>query len=1569
MAMRVEQHAIKGIQRDLTRSKFSNEFAFDAQNIRITARDNNTLLSVTNEKGNKDIPLVDTDGNEVTLEGTVIGYNVLNEYLTLFTTDNNSSDHIYRLHRDGDHFVVVTLFSGDLTLNTDNPIESLGIYEAPDIQKVYWVDGVNQPRVINIMREYGEQNRFDFVQDLQLKETVTITRSNLTSGIFPAGVVQYAFSYYNKYGQESAIFYTSPLHYISFTDRGANAEENVTCSFTITVDNVDTNFDYMRIYSIIRSSIDGTPSVKRIVDIPITGESITYVDTNATGEAMDATELLYIGGENLIAGTMTSKDNTLFLGNIKLNSKTVPKNIRTSLEQLTVNFNRDRIGNYFIKGYYGYENYLSLGSNEITSFKTGETYRFGLQFQDSTGRWSEVVFIDDAINNTRPTMSLHVSFAELTNMEVMERVIASTYMNGNLVTQLRALGFVKVRGVVVYPSLTDREVIAQGVVCPTVYRLGDRINNAPFVQSSWFARPSIPYDLGKALYRTTTESNITFYEVSDLDNFIDNDQFPIAAWKLRIGPRSVRLINPVKTVVNPITQECKVVFNFADDNIDLSGIPLEGTLYPDDGGLVVANPPTYKGYVIHNVGGNWIVHSQTPSENSPAGVWSISKTNVSVTTGDDTNVYTVDPSSHGDIIEFRHNYPIPNNYEKGAEIQTLADNPKYPLTQYFEADLNNYNERYKNYFFIDQSIVTFHSPDVEFDTQVQNLSGAQLKFRIIGYVLFTAEKGSISIQANGTYGDGAPGFYDRGIGSPLLSMHSHKGIGSGAFWIDKIYDKRVGSDPLVGFIVYPWHRNGSLNNGVNAENETRMAVLQSKRISNLRYAGSTIFFAGSWEAVQDDDIHNGITPIQVFNSDEVTALKIDAPENSFLPSLVYYGNIDSVLSPDSGNYNYYIPRMKFINDEFNDLLSINVNDGYPIGVTGATDVNDAVEFPTEYYNIFASPRVPLPTTQTDDGGYDGWAKTDLGKDPVEMKYKTTPHIVFAFNYTNSGKQVILPTNAIYDPNGIGDYGDNTWANYTGFDPAYNMHFPWNTPELSGDTGIVEDGVHQDMIAAQDTFQVERNYPFLWVGELYRDSIPNKFGGNTQEAYINNNWLPAGEPVDLTEGATAITVQYTVGDTFLQRYDCLKTYSGEESTNNVTEVMSFMCETRVNIDGRYDRNRGELDYSYMTPQNFNLMNEVYNQKNTYFTYHALDYSTYENSLFPNTIVWSEEKHNSSTVDDWLGLNMTSSLDLDGDKGEVISLNVFNNEIYCFQKKGLSNILFNSRVQIPTSDNVPIEITNGLKVSGKRYVSNSIGCSNKWSIVETPSGIYFIDNITNSLYIFDGSIKSLSDSLGFRQWISSNNSLEDWNPIDFGNFISHYDCNNNDVYFINKDTALTYSEMLGQFTSFMDYGSTPFMFNIDNDFYAIKDGHIWEQFAGDYNMFYGEYKPYSITWIANQDEPYNKILNNLDYRADHWTIDENGNEVLDTENSFDLLEVWTEYQKGVLPLVNTKGKPSSIKRKFRVWRTNIPRFNTDWNGVKANGRDRINNPWAFVKLSKEGENTDRMELHDVIVHYFL
>lgn len=313
MALQQEVHQVKGMQRDLTISKFSPEFAFDCQNIRITARDNNTLLSVTNERGTDLVELKGTDNNTFTLQGVTIGYCVLNKYLVLFNT-TNVTDYIYRLEPKNDYFECVQLFIGSLNFSTSAPIETLGNYETDTIQKVYWVDGVNQPRVINIMKEY-DSNTFDFKLAITIP-TVSIERIQ-EGGIFPSGVVQYGISYYNETGQQTPIIYVSDLQYISFSDRGASPEENVNCSFSITVTNLDSSFKFLRVYSIVRTSIDAEAIVSIVAERSIEGlTSIVIRDRNIDIESVDSSSILLLSGDVLVAGTLATKDNTLFLGNI-----------------------------------------------------------------------------------------------------------------------------------------------------------------------------------------------------------------------------------------------------------------------------------------------------------------------------------------------------------------------------------------------------------------------------------------------------------------------------------------------------------------------------------------------------------------------------------------------------------------------------------------------------------------------------------------------------------------------------------------------------------------------------------------------------------------------------------------------------------------------------------------------------------------------------------------------------------------------------------------------------------------------------------------------------------------------------------------------------------------------------------------------------------------------------------------------------------------------------------------------------------------------------------------------------
>ena len=263
----------KGMNTNMSPKFQSNEYATYMNNIRLT-EDNNGILSLQFERGNKLILSA-----EDSIKGTPIGVCVLNKYIVVFTIDTiNGGNYIYRLEQYGESFSVKEIFNGNLNFSTEHPLETLGVYENENIQKVYFIDGINQARVINILKDYSRYKNnstlknyyntaLDFVPELQLNETVAIKKI-IGTGEFPQGTIQYVFSYYDKHGRQSNLFTQSDLQYLSYAS-GVSPEDKVNCSFNISIYNVDKQFDYIRVYSIMRTSQDATPTIKRVIDLPI----------------------------------------------------------------------------------------------------------------------------------------------------------------------------------------------------------------------------------------------------------------------------------------------------------------------------------------------------------------------------------------------------------------------------------------------------------------------------------------------------------------------------------------------------------------------------------------------------------------------------------------------------------------------------------------------------------------------------------------------------------------------------------------------------------------------------------------------------------------------------------------------------------------------------------------------------------------------------------------------------------------------------------------------------------------------------------------------------------------------------------------------------------------------------------------------------------------------------------------------------------------------------------------------------------------------------------------------------
>lgn len=1385
MAKKLMAWKTKGMNRDISVSAFNPEFAFENRNLRLSTNEANTTMSWVNERGTLGITIVTgnwVEGDDTTMTtvtsilGTPIGIAVINHQLVLFTTDTlRNFDYIYILkYADSSktEMLCKILFGGDsssLGFDIDHPLDTRVSYESETVQKVYWTDGKNQPRVINVVGKIrnGNTKQFDFIPTLRLQEDIYIKKMLGANGMFAPGVIQYAFTYYNKNGQESNIFYTSPLQYISFRDRGASPEDRVENAFKITVENVDTNFDYLRIYSIQRTSIDGTPICKRIQDIALDNHSysVSYIDIGTSGDSLDPTELLYKGGEVISALTMEQKDSTLFLGNLKIERQEIGSELRANLKRNTNVYQSTRTITALSvsTGSYIYASqltaYNSAGNSTVPcgGFKYGDTYRLGVQFQHVTGKWSDPVWIKDETVSNTPGVGND-------NIHITLPSFSGTISNADSI-ELMSLGYKRVRAVVVFPKLQDRNIICQGVINPTLWTNTHRYNDGDlYAQSSWFFRPSMGGN-----------------------------------------------VNTDKSV-----------------------------------------EPVYTGMLEYT-------HR-----------------------GIDTNVPESECSKY-----------IPGDNIRKVEVQG-------------DFDVNNR-------FQIDKNFVTFHSPDIEFDSQLTLSDYSNTGMRQIGFANFSGTLSDIDIQTE------TPTVSNLGGGFIHKSFQEQgtAGIVSGLFYDDFILDD-AGDDNIerieawdkqrssAKWMVYLWNRSGSLNNDINRPSNkgTQTSILKKKVISNLRYANT-----------QYGNIVNGgfLRTPQIFNSDEPTILKYGSD--------IYMGNIDTMLTPDNSDGDYYAFESDNADAEYVKTLFTSTNWWKTFNQKVGEQYNEGIYHYTngEWEH------------KTFDIG-DGYLDLILKKASVRMKYKSTQHMVFS------------PSGAI------------SWIN------SYNKSLP-----------IIE-------ITQNPT---------------------SRFGGNTDDALRENVWVPCGEPQVLSS-SSPVNFYWEYGDTYFQRWDCLKTYPfTHEDVNQLVEIGSFVLETRVNIDGRYDRNRGQMNNLNMTPQNFNLLNPVYSQVDNFFSYRIMPDDYYKNTRFPNQVTWSKTKENGADVDLWTNVTLASILELDGDKGEITSLERFNNYLFAFQDTGIAQILYNDNVQIQSTAGVPIEIANSGKVQGKDYKSDMVGCSDKWSIQTGNNGLYFIDSNSKDIYLFNGQLTNISSAAGFNSWSKLHipSGSVKWNPM-FSRtdgksaFVTYYDRMNQELFFINYDTCLVYSEKFGVFTSFYDYDNTPFFTNLDDTGIWVKSGSLYRHQAGEYCNFFGTQRPYSMVLVGNPEPQTDKTFTNLEFRA---CVDGDG-EYNDNRFTpflpFDSLDTWNEYQHGIAYLNirnghsmfrhHTRDNQASLIRKFRIWRCDIPRDNWDETDTfdetfdetfhpvareRKHPNDRMRNPWLYLRLRKDYRSSDkRVEIHDVIMTYF-
>jgi hypothetical protein len=341
-----------GMNCDLATGLIQSDKYRDAQNFRIITTEGSTTGSLENIKGTKSI--IDDAAVQDLVDGMIIGSCQLRDSIILFTTENEGDvptargNRIYKLqvNLNTETQTLLDLLYDD-SLNVDDsslcfstyyPIKAIGKYETPNVQKVYWTDGYNNLRYLNVANyltvdgtvyavdgDYMSVDKFEFLPKFIATKPVL---KDIVGGNISTGMIAYAYQLYMINGAETAFSPLSdPIHVVSDNDfmvstityKGDGVTINSGKGFTLEINNTGNNgYNRLRLIRVQYSYLNSVPEVfiANEIEIPTTGSIIQITDVGEIRGELTVDEFNISSTELFKCQDIGTKDNRLFTANI-----------------------------------------------------------------------------------------------------------------------------------------------------------------------------------------------------------------------------------------------------------------------------------------------------------------------------------------------------------------------------------------------------------------------------------------------------------------------------------------------------------------------------------------------------------------------------------------------------------------------------------------------------------------------------------------------------------------------------------------------------------------------------------------------------------------------------------------------------------------------------------------------------------------------------------------------------------------------------------------------------------------------------------------------------------------------------------------------------------------------------------------------------------------------------------------------------------------------------------------------------------------------------------------------------
>lgn len=262
-----------------------------------------------------------------------IGVSTIRDYTIIFATYSDGDNAIFRLRINDDNIILHRITKTNLNINNgeDRDLSVVSYWEDDDNIKIYWADGVNNLRSINVSPDVDFDNSKLTAESFNNIISTYIDQpeiSKIVPGNLKCGLVQYAYQLFNKNGAESVISPTSFA--IHLTDKnktsavysGNSSDTSSGKSVQFMFEIPDERFVYARIYRIRYDEAEQLPKIDIISEIEVNtfnkdGKRYQlYTDPGSSISEISYEEFVVSNPYTFIPKVIESKDGRLFTGDI-----------------------------------------------------------------------------------------------------------------------------------------------------------------------------------------------------------------------------------------------------------------------------------------------------------------------------------------------------------------------------------------------------------------------------------------------------------------------------------------------------------------------------------------------------------------------------------------------------------------------------------------------------------------------------------------------------------------------------------------------------------------------------------------------------------------------------------------------------------------------------------------------------------------------------------------------------------------------------------------------------------------------------------------------------------------------------------------------------------------------------------------------------------------------------------------------------------------------------------------------------------------------------------------------------